>query len=432
MRPSAACALLLLLLPVAGGAAAAGLRYERDANLIVVDGTTTTLTGLKAALPAAPLALVDAERRTWLLSANLLLTNGASLRLHGSRARGDVDELRLRSDNRPGPHAFVSVTADHGAIDIRATRITSWDTAAGGPDREHASYGRAFIRARSRMRSVVLTRLESRMDILDSEVQYLGYDASESYGLVWKLVAPDAYVFQHARVWGNVMRSRIHHNYFGLYAAGARGNEWVGNEVHHNVQYGMAPHTHSDDLLIEDNSVHDNGHHGITVRHGCSRVRVRNNRVWANRENGITLHRDANGGEVAGNQVFDNAGSGITVYDSAGVTVRGNTVRNNARSGIQLAMNASHNRIEHNDVRNNRFYGVFVGKGSGRPADRRDGMPRRNHILDNRVQGSGIADLRMGEPSLNEWVANGGPPAPTAASAAVGATAPPPAKSLPP
>jgi parallel beta-helix repeat protein len=431
MRPSAACALLLLLLPYPGGASAAGLRYEQGSNLIVVDGTATTLSALKAALPQAPLALVDAERKTWLLSANVLLTNGAILRLHGRRARGDVDELRLRSDNLPGPRAFVSLTADHGTLDIRATRVTSWDTAANEPDREHASYGRAFIRARSRMKSAVLTRLESRMDVIDSEVQYLGYDASESYGLVWKLVAPDDYVFQHARVWGNVMRSKIHHNYFGLYAAGARGNEWVGNDIHHNVQYGMAPHTHSDDLLIEDNQVHDNGHHGITVRQGCARVRVRKNRVWANRENGIALHRDANGGEVVGNQVFDNAGSGVSVYDSAGVTVRGNTVRNNGRSGIQLAMNASHNRVEHNDVRDNRFYGVFVGKGSGRAADGRDGMPRRNHIIDNRVQGSGIADLRMGEPSLNEWIANAGPAGPSRTGTAA-RPAPPPAPSLPP
>jgi parallel beta-helix repeat protein len=269
------------------------------------------------------------------------------------------------------------------------------------------------------------------MDVVDSEVQYLGYDASESYGLVWKLVAPETYVFRYATVHGNVLRSKVHHNYFGLYAYGARGNQWVGNDVHHNVQYGMAPHSHSDDLLIEDNLVHDNGHHGITVRQDCSRVRIRDNRVWSNQENGVALHRDANGGEIAGNQVFDNAGSGISVYDSAGVTVRGNLVRNNGRSGIQLAMNASHNRVELNDIRENRFYGVFVGKGSGRASDDRDSMPRRSQIGDNRVHGSGIADLRMGEPSMNEWVANAGPAGPARTGTA--ARPPPqPAPSLPP
>lgn len=30
-------------------------------------------------------------------------------------------------------------------------------------------------------------RGETRMDVIDSEVGYLGYHASESYGLVWKV-----------------------------------------------------------------------------------------------------------------------------------------------------------------------------------------------------------------------------------------------------
>jgi parallel beta-helix repeat protein len=274
------------------------------------------------------------------------------------------------------------------------------------------NYGRAFIRARSRMRSMVLTRLESRMDVVDSEVAWLGSDASESYGLVWKVVAPDPYVLDHVRVHGSVLRSHIHHNYFGLYAAGARGNQWIGNRVHHNVQYGMAPHLRSDDLRIEDNDVHDNGHHGITVRQHCSRVSIRENRVWANRVDGITLHGGSNSGVVAGNQVFGNGESGITIYDSAGIVVRGNTVRDNGQSGIQVAMSSWDNRIESNEVRDNGFYGLFIGKGRGRPPNGRDAMPRRNHVAGNRVFGSGIANLRTGDPLLNTWADNAEAPAP--------------------
>lgn len=424
MSRRAAPLLLALALLLPCGGAAAALRYERDANLVVVDGVAITLSALKAALPQAPLEQVDPARGTWLLSASLLLTNGATLRLHGRRASGDVDELRLRSDNVPGRHAFVSVTADHGTIDIRATRITSWDRAAQGPDREHARFGRAFIRARSRMRSEFLTRLESRMDVADSDIGWLGYDASESYGLAWKLVAPDPYVFDHARVRGNVRRSRIHHNYFGLYAYGARASEWIGNEVHHNVQYGMAPHTRSDDLRIEDNDVHHNGHHGITVRERCARVRIRDNRVWANREGGITLHRGSDGGLVAGNRVFDNLGSGITLYDTSGVAVRGNTVRGNAATGIHLAMRASRNVVERNEVRGNGRYGVFLGRGGGHPPPGSDGLPRGNYIVDNRIYGSGIADLRAGDPALNQWAGNDGAPAAPVAAAVAEVPAP--------
>lgn len=425
MRFRALALALLLLGSTSAGAAA--LRYEPDDNLIVVDGAWTTLSAIKQALPQAPLTLVDRQRRVWLLSANVLLTNGGALRLYGRRAGGDVDELRLRSDNPPGGAAVLSLTADHGVLDLRSTRVLSWDTAANGPDLRHDN-GRAFIRARSRMRSHVLTRLESRLDVVDSEVAWLGYDANESYGLVWKVVAPDAYVFNHVRVYGNVLRSRIHHNYFGLYAAGGRGNEWIGNDVHHNVQYGLAPHTRSDDLLIDANDVHDNGHHGITVRQHCARVRIRNNRVWNNHESGITLHRGSDGGFVTGNQVFGNSASGITIYDSAGVTVRANTVSDNGQSGIQLAMDAARNRVEDNEISGNRLYGLFLGKGRGRPVGNRDGMPRHNQISGNRVRGSGIADLRTGDPSLNVWTGND--TAPVAARA--GATVTPRATVAPP
>ena len=200
---SARIALILMVALAAQPAAGATIRYDRAANVITVDrGAVTTLTTLKAALPQAPIRLVDKDKKTWLLGANVLLTGGSMLRLHGGSAGGDVDELRLKSDNNSGPHAFVSITADHGTLDIRATRVTSWDTAANGPDTEHDTYGRAFIRARSRMRSMLLIPLQSRMDIVDSEVAFLGYDANESYGLVWKVVAPEPFAVRvRARLW---------------------------------------------------------------------------------------------------------------------------------------------------------------------------------------------------------------------------------------
>jgi mannuronan 5-epimerase len=394
-------ALLLALPPVAG----ATVRYVRSENLIVVEhGATATLSGLKAALPEAPLRRVDPAGRIWLLAANLLVTDGSTLRLHGKAAGGDVNELRLKSDNTRGPNAFVALTADHGVIDIRATHITSWDTAADTPDYEYETFGRAFIRARSRMRSMVLIPLQSRMDIIDSEIAFLGYNASESYGVVWKVVARDPFVFEYVRVYGDVIRSRIHDNYFGLYASGARGSSWRSNEVYHNARYGLAPHNRSDDLHIEDNDVHDNGHHGITVRQHCARVVIRNNRVWGNGESGITLHRGSNGGLIASNRIYRNVDTGIMIYDSARASVRDNVVRENGQ-GIHLAMGSSDSRIEDNEIGDNGIYGLFVGKGRGRP-ESGDGHPRRNELARNVVYGSGTEDLRLGDPALNHGVDN--------------------------
>ena len=412
-----------LALPLA--AEAASYRYVSSQNLIVVEhGASATLSSIKAALPRAPLALVDREKRIWLLSANLLVSGGGTLRLHGKRAGGDVEELRLKSDN-DGKGGFVSVTADHGFIDIKATRVTSWDTVANAPDAEHETFGRAFIRARSRMRSMVLIPLQSRMDITDSEISHLGYNANESYGLVWKVVAPDPFVFDYVRIYGNVVNSKIHDNYFGLYSAGSRGSEWRRNKVYNNAQYGLAPHNRSDDLRIEDNDVYENGHHGISVRQNCSRALVRDNRVWGNGGSGITLHR-SNRGHIAGNRITRNFDAGITIYSSSGNTLRDNVVHENGHIGIQLAMGSSDNRIEHNEIGDNGFYGLFVGKGRGRPAAGGDGKPRGNQIAHNTIWGSGAENLRIMEVPLNTFADNSvgdvRPPGRAADAAAVEAT----------
>lgn len=40
-------------------------------------------------------------------------------------------------------------------------------------------------------------RGESRMDIIDSEIGYLGYHESESYGLVWKVMGIRMLALRH-------------------------------------------------------------------------------------------------------------------------------------------------------------------------------------------------------------------------------------------
>src|SRR6185369_9793680 len=114
---------------------------------------------------------------------------------------------------------FVSITADHGWVDIRSTRVISWDTHAQRPDTDPDN-GRAFIRVRSRLATMNLVPLQSRMDIIDSEVAYLGYNNSESYGLVWKVATPDRAAFAHVRVFGDVLNARLHDNFFGAYCSG--------------------------------------------------------------------------------------------------------------------------------------------------------------------------------------------------------------------
>ena len=86
----------------------------------------------------------------------------------------------MKSDNTSDPNAIVSIRRDYGDIDIRNTAITSWDAAVNGPDTETDLYDRAYIEARSFFAPDGVTPLESRMDVFDSDIGYLGSHDTEA------------------------------------------------------------------------------------------------------------------------------------------------------------------------------------------------------------------------------------------------------------
>lgn len=401
-RSGLRCAALAALL-LAGGAQAS-VRFEADANRIVVRGQAVTLSSLKAAHPGLPLQRVDRAKQVWLLGASILLADGARLTLNGSKAGGDVDELRLKSDNQPAPGNVVSITADYGSIDIRSTRVIGWDTVAGAPDAEYGQYGRAFLRARSRLATDRVRRLESRMDVIDSEIAYLGSSASEAYGLVWKVSATDNYIFGLVRVRGNLIDSRLHHNFYGAYSFGAHRSTWRNNEVHHNVVYGLAPHNHSNGMTIENNRIHHNGSHGVMLYNQCDHAVLRGNRIWSNAKNGIALRRSSNHALIEDNHVFENGDAGIALLSSAGSRVRHNVLLRNGRSGVQLSAGTSGTSVEGNQLGYNGGGAVQVNRSSEKP-EFGDPRPHGNTVADNTIYASPAA-VRVADGDRNRFVRN--------------------------
>src|SRR5215510_13474277 len=111
---------LMVLTPHTQGAT---FRFSTSSNRIYVEnGGSATFSDIKAALPNAPLDLIDAANRVWLLRANLQIVGGSALVLHGAAAGGDVNEFRLQSNNSSVTNSFVSITADWGRIDIKNTK----------------------------------------------------------------------------------------------------------------------------------------------------------------------------------------------------------------------------------------------------------------------------------------------------------------------
>jgi len=383
------------------------VRFASTSNTVYVTGPgTCTLTDLVAkGVKPAQLAKADAAAKVWLLTANLRLEGGARLDLHGG-ASGDVSQLRLRSDPDSGavagqPRKFVFIRAEWGTIDLASTKVTSWSGT--GPDTNYAD-GRAFIHVRSLRDSTGAVRT-SRMDISDSEISYLGYNAAESYGLVWKVSGtPTADLFKNVDVLGNVTGSIIHHNYFGAYTYGAYGMRWVGNEFHHNVSYGLDPHDDSDNLLIKGNQSHDNGNHGIICSQRCDNLVIENNVVERNTGHGIMIHRSVTGTVVRNNTSNANTDTGIVVFDSDGNTIENNTVKGNLR-GIRLSVGSAGNTFTGNTVDASQGYGIYLYKGSDAPAGD-DGRPRNNTFTGNTITNSGSYAVYLGEADSNTFTGN--------------------------
>ncbi|MCL5996357.1 MAG: right-handed parallel beta-helix repeat-containing protein [Chloroflexi bacterium] len=225
-----------------------------------------------------------------------------------------------------------------GQLSFSGVCVTSWDTAREGYD-ENVDNGRSFVLARN----------AARMDIHDSELSYLGYEANESYGVAWRMPGTS----------GEIINSKFGNNFYGLYFHEASDVVIRGNEVHHSVRYGIDPHTASNRLLIENNISHNNGKQGIILAEGCSDSTIRNNMVYSNTLHGIVIYQGSNNNLVEGNLSFGNALQGINVNNSSNNTIRDNVVDGNAEAGIGIGQDAKDNIIIGNTVRHS-LDGIYV------------------------------------------------------------------------
>jgi poly(beta-D-mannuronate) C5 epimerase len=395
-----------------------GVRYAKTSDRLYLEGPGSVcsprdvaiiLSRLKTPVPAGKgLYAVDELNGIYYLGSNLFITNGAKLEVRGISAGGDTNELRLKSLNSADPGAFVFVRAEHGEITLDHTRVTSWDDAAGGPDVEHETFGRAFIHVRSYLDADGVTPHESRMDIFYSDVGYLGFYAAESYGLTWKVIGPHTTasgqsLFDLVQVYGDIKNSEIHHNYFGVYTYGALGGIWDSNRLHHNIQYGFDPHDDSDDLTITNNAVHHNGNHGIICSRRCDGLRIANNISNANAGVGIFLHGYVTDSLVENNECNDNGNAGVALFDSHRNTIRNNQLLRNVY-GVRVSVGSSNNVIEGNDIGDSKQYALYFYKGTDLPVEG-DGRPKGNRFIGNNIH-DGNQALKMSDADNNVFAGN--------------------------
>lgn len=406
-------ALLPPATPAAAQAGAPAVRYDATAGIIYVGANYDKANPAQApyagypshpdapkaaiSIPAVAAALKDAghegllvnqgERR-WLLKSDLVISPTARLDVTSA----SIAALRLDSTPDRFP-ALTRLVATGGHLLIQGVSVSSWDTQANGVDLEYRD-GRGYL----------LAQTGGRMDIIDADVSYLGWADGEPSGLSWRKRATPADPKTGAT--GSIIRSDIHHNYFGQYSYEAYGLKVFNNKFRDSVFYGFDPHDFSFNFEVAYNKVYNNGKHGIIFSRGCEWNWIHHNEVYNNAEHGIMLDRGTNNNKISDNLVYNNR-DGVAIFQSSNNIVQNNVLRDNER-GVRI--NATYdiddeydgisvaNTVIGNTISNNTQYGVYL-------YERAD----KNTIVKNTIEGSAGSGiyLKTGGNSIAENIIRG-------------------------
>lgn len=315
--------------------------YDAPTKTIIVSGRGkhVTLTDIKNSVGTE--YLEEIEPKVWYLKANLYLRSGVSLTL----TKDEVEWLKFASNK----DKFVTLRAFNGTVLIDGVKITSWD-----------EYNNTYDTEMKDGRSYILVKDGSRMDIYNSDLGYLGYprtpDLNASpYGVSWRMSNGK---LGTTILTGEVVNSKFHNNYFGVYTYGAIGMFFKGNKFYENTRYGFDPHDDSTGFIIENNVAYNNGSHGFIVSKRCINNVFRNNISYNNRLHGIMLHEKSNHNVLENNTLYGNT-DGIALWHSSDNLIQNNKIYDN-KNGFRANVESNNNLVVNNSITNNDAYGVYL------------------------------------------------------------------------
>ena len=311
------------------------IKYEPDSNEIMVTCKSAHLDDIYRQLNDESI-LRQTTKGVWLLNGNLTIANGARLQIDPS----DTTWLKIISD---GTHAYgIRV---FGNLIVDSVKITSWnsitnDYASGG---YKAKTPRPFI--------TVERNATGNTNITNSEIAYLGYDEAKRKGI--------NYFGGNGSV---LIGNNIHDFYFGVYFGKVENILIENNDLHHNVHYGIDPHSGTNNIIIRNNTVHNNGGQGIICSLDCHDILIENNQVYNNTSAGIMFSRNMQNSTARENDIHNEV---IAIFVSAS---HNNKIYNNiisdSRAGIYLKSGSSDNYISNNTIVNPSSTGLRVNIGT--------------------------------------------------------------------
>lgn len=276
-------------------------------------------------------------------------------------AEPGTQEIRLATDPSG---VFIGGQGPDTRARFEGVKVTSWDLSARRPSQD-TSFLRPFV----------LYESGARLDIIRSEMAYLGSDYVGSYGVSWRLGGTT----------GEVTDSVFHHCFFGVYSYEAKDLVFRRNVFRDNLYYGLDPHDATTGMIVEANEAYGNGSHGFIFSKFVTDGVLRGNHSHDNGANGIVLDAHSDRNVVAGNRVENNRGDGIVLLGSSR-----NLVEDNVVAGNRIGVRANKESAD-NIVRRNRIDGNTIGVHAY-------GGASRLNALDNEVEDSAQAGVILEAP----------------------------------
>ncbi len=343
---------MFLILPISGKSYAACISYSSSSKTITVSCTTAThLTDVNNQLKNTSI-LKKESTGVWLLAANLVVAKGGNFVIDST----DTSWLKIRSDGSVGYGLKNS-----GTLKIDSVKITSWNTAANA----YASAGSSGKTPRGYI--VSLGGATGTMNVLNSEISYLGYTGSGHHGLDY--YSGDKSIIQN---------NQIHHNWRAFYSSGVGGLNFNKNVVHDNYEYGIDPHTGTHDMYITYNKSYRNNH-GIICSQDCYNIHIENNEIYDNKADGIYLNSGSHHSYIKNNKIHDQD-TAIQLPSISYSEISGNTITG-SKYGIKLYKESGKNTIN-NNIHDNNIEASYTG------IEVRDGAST-NSLVHNTINGLG-------------------------------------------
>lgn len=228
-----------------------------------------------------------------------------------------------------------------GTANITNSHVLGWDTTQDQP---------AYFDKSSNFRPYLIAWCGSRLNIVNSYLAYLGYDAAKSYGVTYSSCENDKYVETGTSLesgMGWILNSEFENLYFGFYSYETKDAVLIGNKYKDNIVYGIDPHDRSSNLIIANNHIKDTRQkHGIILSRDVHDSFVINNVVEGSRGTGLMLDRNSYNNVIAYNISQYNGHDGLSFFESPSNISYKNILYANGKSGLRVRNSWSIKSIE--------------------------------------------------------------------------------------